>query len=404
MKLFKVLTVNFALLIGSVEIISFIFLKENVRTIFPEYWRSPLSFGRGYPQYHFIENLERGFDIAYNSKKVSSHVPREIQPYFVWGNHIGCFDENIDNQSRYAIYLAGDSFTWGYAPLENKFGTKLENELGVNVAACGVTHTGQQHQFQKFKEIFQKLGYYPEVAFVNVTDNDIDNDFSHPHSTIIQGYMVDNVKINVSDKSFFITKLDNDFLNSKLSKLINRGSYAFFGRLDPRKYSMISVLLIDTVYKPLLSLMRTSLLRTSTSQSNSEISRSVSVYGVTKYISEDSDFGYPINSPTAKNNRKVIKEWIQHAVDNAYNLIFVDVQTQFFNYKSELLISKVKDKQFFCDFIKKQGSECFSFVNYLDDIGIKNWENVIWKNDLHLNFKGNQLYADFLTKIYKEIE
>ena len=30
---------------------------------------------------------------------------------------------NIKNKSKYLIYLAGDSFTWGYAPLEKKFGT-----------------------------------------------------------------------------------------------------------------------------------------------------------------------------------------------------------------------------------------------------------------------------------------
>ena len=151
MKLLKVVAINFALAIGSVEIISFVFFKENVRRIFPEYYRQPTSFGRGYPRYHFIKHLERGFDISYNSKKVFSNFPRESKPYPVWGNHIGCFDENIDNQSKYKIYLAGDSQTWGYAPLEKKFGTKLENELGIDVAACGVTHTGQQHQFQKFK-------------------------------------------------------------------------------------------------------------------------------------------------------------------------------------------------------------------------------------------------------------
>ena len=209
------------------------------------------TLGRGYPRNHFTKYPERGFDIAYNSIPVFAHRPSEIRPYPIWGNEVGCFDENIKNQSKYLIYLAGDSFTWGYAPLEKKFGTKLENKLRVNVAACGVTHTGQKHQFQKFKEVTQKLGYIPETVFVNVVNNDL----SYPHSTVIKGYQVNNVKVNIDkkDKSFDIPKIDNDFLNSKLSKAITRGTLARFGRFDPRRYSATSVLLytdfLSKIYK-----------------------------------------------------------------------------------------------------------------------------------------------------------
>ena len=126
MKLFKVLAINFAIIFGSVEIISFIFFKEKMRILFSEYWQGSTSLGRSYPRYHFVKHPERGFDIGPDSKTVLSYRPNEIKPYPVWGNHIGCFDKNIKNQSKYTIYLAGDSFTWGYAPLENKFGTLLE--------------------------------------------------------------------------------------------------------------------------------------------------------------------------------------------------------------------------------------------------------------------------------------
>ncbi len=402
MKILKILIINLIILVGSVEVISFIFFKERLRIIFAEYWQDSTSFGRGYPRNHFTKHPERGFDIDYNSKPVIATKPDEIKPYPVWGNHIGCFDENIKNQSKYVIYLAGDSFTWGYAPYEKKFGTKLENELGVDVAACGVTHTGQRHQFQKFKEVSQKLGYFPETVFVNVVFNDIDNDLSHPHTTVIEGYQVNNVKVNINkiNKSFHITKIDNHFLNSRLSKSIRRGTYARFGHLDPRKYLATSVLLYAGIYKPFLS-------EAFSSQSASQKSNSIRVYGFAKSIAEESDIGYPINSFIAKNNRKVIKEWIQHAEDNKYDLIFADINTQLFNYKSVykgvVRLRNIKERQFFCEFIKKQGSTCFSFVNYLDGIGIKKWQDVRWKGDGHFNLMGNQLYADFLSKIYKQI-
>ena len=391
-KLFKVLAINFALVLGSVEIISFIFLKENLRIFHSEYWKENTKFGRGYPKNHFINHTERGFDIAPNSKPVLANKPPEIAPYPVWGNNIGCFDKNIRNQSKYSIYLAGDSNTWGFAPLEKKFGTILENELSVDVASCGVTHTGQIHQFQKFKEISQKLGYFPETVFVNVSSNDIDNDFSHPHTTIIQGYQINNVKIKKINTSFVITKIDNDFLNSKLLKQISQKSSSRIGRLDPRKYSATSVLLYYGVYKPLRTKLR-----------KSSKSKSLRIYGVAKSIVDDGDIGYPINSSVAKNNRKIIKEWIQHAEDNGYDLIFADIDTQFFDNYDNRLISNIKDRQFFCEFIKKQGSTCFSFVNYLDRIGIKHWDDVRWEKDVHLNYKGNQLFANFLSEIYREI-
>ena len=392
MKLFKVLAINLTLLIGLVEIISFIFFKERVRIFHSQYWKESTSFGRGYPKNHFIKHPERGFDIAPNSKTVLANKPDEIAPYPVWGNKIGCFDKNIKNQSKYSIYLAGDSFTWGYAPLEKKFGTILEDELGVDIASCGVSHTGQKHQFQKFKEVSQKLGYVPETVFVNVVSNDIDNDFSHPHTTIIQGYQVNNVKINKIDKSLVITKIDNDFLNSKLIRQISGQTSSRFGRWDPRKYSATSIFLYISIYKPLRSNLH-----------KSSQSKSLDVYGVAQSMVEDGDVGYPIYSFVAKNNRTVIKEWIQHAEDNKYDLIFTDIDTQFFNDSSNHLIPKFKDRQFFCEFIKKQDSTCFSFVNYLDSIGIKHWDDVKWEKDGHFNFKGNKLFANFLSKIYKEI-
>tara|TARA_Y100000589_G_C26805419_1_gene487536 strand:- start:32 stop:565 length:534 start_codon:yes stop_codon:yes gene_type:complete len=177
--------------------------------------------------------------------------------------------------------------------------------------------------------------------------------------------------------------------------------------LDPRNYSATGVLLFGIIYKPLFTktFSRSLSIRTTSSSLKSKKFRIKNVYGVAKFVAEDRDSGYPINSFAAKNNRESIKEWIQHAKYNGYNLIFADIDTQFFNHQSERLtpIPKVKDRQFYCEFIKQQGSKCFSFVNYLDDIGIKNWNVVRYKRDGHLNFKGNQLYSDFLVKIYKGI-
>ena len=124
---------------------------------------------------------------------------------------------------------------------------------------------------------------------------------------------------------------------------------------------------------------------------SSDQSRSVDFYDV--------DYGYPINSAIAQNNRDAINSWIDHAKSNGYTLIFADVVTQKLK-NEENSISKLKNRQSFCEYIERRGSTCYSFVDYLDDVGIVDWNEVRWKLDGHLNFKGNELYADFLSKIY----
>ena len=109
----RIILINSLLAVASFEILSVFFLKEKLRILFGEYLQSPKSFGRLYPRYYFKKDPEKGFDIIKNSQKLISHKPREIDPYPIWGNNIGCFDNDIKKNSKYSIYLAGDSFTWG---------------------------------------------------------------------------------------------------------------------------------------------------------------------------------------------------------------------------------------------------------------------------------------------------
>ena len=44
-------------------------------------------------------------------------------------------------------------------------------------------------------EITENLNYFPSLVIVNVTKNDIANDFSYPHTTIIEGFMFGDVHL-----------------------------------------------------------------------------------------------------------------------------------------------------------------------------------------------------------------
>ena len=251
----KIISANLIITVALLEACSSVLLKDRIQRVFSEYLTtSTYNFGRrSYPRWHFSKNKKRGFDIKKDSSPVISSQPREIEPYFVFGNNIGCFDEIPISSQKYHVYLAGDSFTWGYAPLNKKFGTLLEDKLQKPVAACGVSHTGQIHQFSKFSDITNQLGYYPEHVIVNVYKNDIANDFSHPHTTVIKGYQVDYVLVRKKDQLLTREEISIATLLKKYDEESKRKSNTKLGKWDPRKYSATAVLASEVVLKPILN-------------------------------------------------------------------------------------------------------------------------------------------------------
>jgi len=175
---------------------AFHFVPSRYVDQFPHYRVSanPHGFaGRGtYPHHYFVANAERGFDIGRN-KQADHWVEGETYP--IWSNSLGCFDTEPDLSNGY-IYLVGDSYTWGYAPFEDKFGVLLEKSLGQTVLKCGVTHSGQRHQLLKLREIQAEILQAPTAMLVYWYLNDIANDHYFPHSTVIDGWQVDNKKID----------------------------------------------------------------------------------------------------------------------------------------------------------------------------------------------------------------
>jgi len=182
-------------LVLAFDTISFRLLPAGYLFQFREYRRDlgPVVGGfANYPRYYFVKHPQRGFDIGANRQ---THHWVDGVTYPIWSNSIGCFDREHTRYDPY-VYFAGDSLTWGYTPFEQKFGTLIENMTGVRILKCGVTHTGQRHQYQKFIEIVEQIGRLPKALFVFYYWNDVANDYAHPHSTVIDGWQVDNVSLD----------------------------------------------------------------------------------------------------------------------------------------------------------------------------------------------------------------
>lgn len=156
----------------------------------------PNGEGQGrLPQNYFVRHQTRGFDIGSNRK---GHHAVDRSTYPIWSNSIGCFDKEHAQFDRY-VYFAGDSFTWGYAPFDDNFGTVIERLSNTPILQCGVPHTGQRHQYEKFVEIVGHIRNLPKAIFVFYFSNDIIDDYIHPHSTVIDGWLVDTVSVDEND-------------------------------------------------------------------------------------------------------------------------------------------------------------------------------------------------------------
>jgi hypothetical protein len=190
----------FLLVFGSVllfDVGCYFVLPEDFSRIFLGYRVGLLpdgTFGHGYPHNYYEAHTERGFDIGVNKEPRHHHVfhyPTNYS-YPIWSNSLGCFDHEHHALSRY-IYLAGDSTSWGYTRFEKKIGSLLEQDLGVPVLKCGVTHSGQFHQLSKMKGVIEKVKAPPSLIVVVWSSNDVVNDAFYPHSTEVNGWLVDTV-------------------------------------------------------------------------------------------------------------------------------------------------------------------------------------------------------------------
>jgi lysophospholipase L1-like esterase len=202
------------LVIALLDAVMYHLLPVSYTKDFREYRRAPAPDVPGrseYPQYYFVEHPTRGFDIGLNQQ--GAHWVEGVE-YPIWSNSQGCFDGEHSQDSDY-VYFAGDSFTWGYAPFEQKFGTLVEKQSAMDIFKCGVTHTGQRHQFEKFRDIVEQHGNAPKAVFVFYSANDLANDYAHPHTAVKRGWQIDSAGLDANNN---IVRFTDAELNQKFEQ------------------------------------------------------------------------------------------------------------------------------------------------------------------------------------------
>lgn len=364
----------------AVDAVAYLGFRKQIEPILPGYGVDISNFDRGYPRYHFRSDDELGFDITPDFKTTTSTKPLEYKPYEVWGNSFGCFDEEwADEDQQGGVYIAGDSFTWGYVSYDRKFGTLLQEMLSTPVYECGVTHTGQQHQFGKFRRLFER-GIRPDVVIVNIVWNDVNNDFFFPHSTVVDGYMVETVEQcghheqgNYSSRKITLEEAEN-VVKETLDAPVTPKSIL--------KHYSLTANVVATVLRSV---------RPSADDASGGPGADCSMwlYGGA-YETLGAEYA---QSDLSAANREAILGWIAHASEHDYELLFSLIPAK---------STATENYPFIKSFIEAEGEQVVSFDDHIRRENLDR-SALYYEMDEHFNEAGNEEYAAFIGAALSEL-
>lgn len=412
LKGFSVYAAIVAATIAALDAVLFFTVPDEVAARFTGYREGFYVvdiLGRGYPKDYFEAHPERGFDIKPTAVPRTDQIhDMEEYSYNIWANSLGCFDKPLETPPDRFWYMAGDSIAWGHAKFEELVGTILEKYEGVEILQCGVTHTGQRHQFSKFMEITAKLGRFPEKALIFYSPTDSANDYLHPHTTVREGKLADirmldaeNNPVNLDEGWFEQVKAERQAAKpdadgqptsfslsrfllqySLSSQILNAGLHALNNRA-PVIGGRVPVLGEEPgldwfekyfIYKgkKIYDLHRMTYFQTQK--------------GYLQY----QDFDYALQ------NKQAIKAWRDHALANGYKLEIVLAHPG---------PSSVYEGDGVTNFYKE-------FIAYLSSLGIKYYDlpaelekreietdDLYWEEDIHMSGRGNQVVGKILSEL-----
>lgn len=164
-------------------------LEGGLRLTHYRYLTHPTS---GYPTGYYREVPELGVDLT------PDYPPTPFVfrgPSFeTFTNGLGCFDHDGPITRGYVLAI-GDSSTWGYIALEERWTTHLERLSGRRVLNCGVSGTGPRYQRLKAEKTIAQLGVDPALIIVLYdTWNDLNDDVVFPGYAVVQGQRVHDMR------------------------------------------------------------------------------------------------------------------------------------------------------------------------------------------------------------------
>lgn len=392
-KVIRIVAVNLFVLtclVFLLDLIAYAALPKNTFPDFREYRRvgwtnRPSVAGRGlYPKDYYVADSVSGFDIGVNRR--NTHWVEGME-YPIWSNSLGCFDTEHESSDGY-VYLAGDSQTWGYTPFESKFGVLLESAIAQPVLKCGVSHTGQLQQLEKMQRVVSRIGHAPERIFVFYSENDPANDFAYPHTTVIDGWMINNVMLNRDNEITHISSQElEQIISANLRELQSQEDEQSIegSRLNTflRHYS-----LSFNLFRHSLRIAKEKLAADTNNQAEGSSSRYRSFYWLP--VEKDGRFWYEDNE-IAHANKDALIGFMRLANEMGSELTVVLIQPPPpFPF----------DAMWYSELHEFLGANDIRFIDLAEEFiesGLKR-KDLIWEGDGHFNPEGNKAVAEVLVR------
>ena len=365
--IFTVLTVDLiAYAIAPKEGIGFI--PNYKKNRFEERLKAAIHY---FPRGYNIADPIMGFDIQKNVAPVTFNMADGSFPIF--SNEIGCFDHHTLDEIKAAKsydYFAGDSFAWGYGNYAQNIPSTYEKESKRFTVKCGIIHSGQRHQFEKFQRTVKLIGHSPKRVILTYYENDVANDYAYPHTTVIEGYEVDTYKFN--PHQFQLIPRDMNQIKHDIEAGINPQFQDPATRMDAwldersLTWNLLKIGLQQASNKDLTT-----------------------IYGISEGVDFSKDGGYD-TAEVSKKNRDAIDLWINDSKAHGYELVIVLIPPKIHHANTHFYSGLT-------NYLSQKN------VRYLDltapfHESKKRSEEFYWLNDGHLKNEGNIYVGNYINQ------
>lgn len=327
-----------------------------------------------FPRGYNVADPVMGFDIQKNVAPITFNMADGSFPIF--SNEIGCFDRHtlaeIKSAKNYD-YFAGDSFAWGYGNYEQNIPSTYEKISGQFTVKCGIIHSGQRHQFEKFQRTIKLIGYPPKRVILSFYENDVANDYAYPHTTVIEGYEVDTYKFDAVQ--FQLLPRDMNQIKEDILAGINPKSQDWKTRLDSwldghsLTWNLLKIGIKQTKAKELAT-----------------------IYGISEGVNYGKDKGYE-SAEVSKKNREALDLWINDAKKQNYELILILIPPKL-HYANTIFYGGLRD------YLSSKKVRYYDLTEPFYE-SKKRSEELYWLNDGHLNNEGNVFVGQFISEKIK---
>ncbi len=354
----------------------------------------------GFP-HMFVADNDAGFDLSENFP-ADTHSTVDID-YKVHSNSIGCYDDEVtlDKDGNYNIII-GDSFTWGFSPLEKKWTTAVETHTQQNFVKCGVPAYGIQQSFLKLKKSIAKIGKTPKNIIFSYYWNDLNDDYTGLNAaTVFDGIYINRIKsFNYDDgkieylseeevtERFRLFKKygDPDFLTQSTTTKI---------KLWVKKHSIIANLAHN--YLAGINNAKGTPKATTAEGNNARYAH---------YLAKMSIEEYPWLKPAWKNHLSNIDELVNYAksIDSNFLLVIIPTKDHIYHLRTskESIKNIEESRKRLTNHLTQTNVQFVDLYEDFSKASKSTSKGLYLPNDLHWSFEGEALagkiVSDFIEK------